>query len=73
MFDLLKKPVENQYLEVLRILVPPKVLVPIAISAQFERHCLYSIDNFPDPMHTKDFDIYNPVKISNFAKKTSTK
>ena len=34
-FHLLKKPVGNQYLEVLRILVPPEILVPLQISAQF--------------------------------------
>ena len=58
----------NQYLKVLRTLVPPEILVPIAISSQFERGCLCSTDNFPDPSHTKDFDIYDPVTISNFSK-----
>ena len=35
-----KKPVGNQYLKVLRILVPPEILVYLKISAQFERHSL---------------------------------
>ena len=34
-FRLLKKPVGNQYPYVLRILVPPEILVPVEISAQF--------------------------------------
>ena len=67
-FDLLKKPVGKQDLKLLRILVPPEILVPIVISAQFERRCLRSTDNFPDLLHTKDFDIYDPVAISNFPK-----
>ena len=29
--------------------------------------------NFQDPIHKSDFDIYGPVTISNFPKKTSTK
>ena len=32
-FHLLKKPVGNQCLKVLRILVPPEILVPLEISA----------------------------------------
>ena len=34
----------NQYLEVLRILVPPETLVLLEISAKFERHGLCSTD-----------------------------
>ena len=41
-FHFLKEPVANQYLEVLRILVPPEILVPLEICAQFERYCLSS-------------------------------
>ena len=43
-FHLLRKLVGNQYLEVLRILVPPEILVRLAIFAQFERHCLCSTE-----------------------------
>ena len=43
-FDLLEKSEEKQYLEVVTILVPPEILVPVAISAQFERHCLCSTE-----------------------------
>ena len=71
--DLLKKPVGNQYLGAVRILVPPEILVPTAISAQFQRCYLCWTDNFPDPIYKKDFGIYDPVVISNFAKKISTK
>ena len=41
-FHLLKKPVGKQDPEVLRILVPPEILVPLEISAQFETHFLSS-------------------------------
>ena len=37
-FHLLKKPVGKQYLKVLRIFIPPEILVPLEISVQFERH-----------------------------------
>ena len=67
-FHLLKNPVGNQYIEALRILVPPEILVPVEISAQFERHYLCSTEFFPDPVHQKDFDIYDPVTICNFPK-----
>ena len=39
-FHLLRKLAGNKYPEVLRILVAPEILVPLAISAQFERHRL---------------------------------
>ena len=68
MYDLQKKPVGNQYLEILRILVPPEILVPIAISAQFERHFYVKLHNFRYPVHKKDSDIYDPVTIFNFPK-----
>ena len=41
-FHLLKKPVGKQDPEVLRILVPREILVPLEISAQFETHFLSS-------------------------------
>ena len=43
-FHLLKKLVGNQYMEALRILVPPEIFVPLPISAQFERHSLCSTE-----------------------------
>ena len=39
-FYFLTKLVGNQYPELLTILVPPEILVPLAISVQFERHYL---------------------------------
>ena len=69
MFHLPRKLVGNQYLEVLRILVPREILVPLEIAAQFERHYLCSIEYFLDPIHQKDFDIYDQVAIFNFIKK----
>ena len=45
-FHLLKKPVGNQYLEVLRILVPLEILVSLQISAEFETHYLCSTEHF---------------------------
>ena len=44
-FHLLTKRVGNQYLEILRILAPPDILVPLEISAQFEKHSLYSTED----------------------------
>ena len=37
-FHLLKKPMGSQYLKVLNILVSPDILIPLEVSAQFERH-----------------------------------
>ena len=45
-FHLLKKPVGNQYLKVLRILVPSEILVHLEISAQYERQSLRSTEYF---------------------------
>ena len=73
MFRLLRKLVGNQYLEVVRIIVPPEILVPPDISAQFERNCLFQLNNFTDLIHKKDFDIYEPVAICNFPKKLEEK
>ena len=39
-----KKASRKPISEVLRILVPPDILVPLAISATFERDCLFSTD-----------------------------
>ena len=69
MFHLLKKPVENQYLEVLRTLVSPESLVPLQLSAQFESTTDVQLNIFRDPKHQKYFDIYDPVTIFNFPKK----
>ena len=69
-FHLLKKPVGNQYLKVLRILVPPEILIPLEISAQFEMHSLYvQLNIFLDPIHKKGFSIYGPVTTCNFPEK----
>ena len=43
-FDLLRKGVGNQNLEVRRILVPPEILVAIATLAKFKRHCICSTE-----------------------------
>ena len=72
-FHLRKKPLGNQYLEVLRILVAFEILVHLEISAQFGRHYLFSTEYFPDLIHKKDFDIYDPMTTFNFQKKTCTK
>ena len=68
MFHLLKNPVGNQYIEALRILVPPEILVPAEISAQFERYYLSSTEFFSRSRNQKDFDIYDPLTICNFPK-----
>ena len=43
-FDLLRKGVGNQNLEVRRILVPPDILVAIATLAKFKRNCICSTE-----------------------------
>ena len=43
-FHFLKNPEGNRYLEVLKILVPTEILVPLEIFAEFERHSLYSTE-----------------------------
>ena len=68
-FHLLKKPVGNQYLKVLRILVPTEILVPLQIFAQFERNSLCPTAYSPDLIHKKGFSIYDPVTICNFLEK----
>ena len=45
-FHLLKKPLGNQYPEVLRILVTPEILVPLEISVQFQKHSVCSTEDF---------------------------
>ena len=45
-FHFLERPVRNQYPKVLRILVPPEILVPLEISSQFERHSLCLTEYF---------------------------
>ena len=68
-FYLLKKLVGNQYLELLRILVPPEILVSLAIPANFSHTAYVQLINVQDPVHKTDFDIYNPVTISSFPLK----
>ena len=36
----------NQHLDVLRVLVPPHILVPLAISAKCDRDCMCSTDKY---------------------------
>ena len=54
-FHLLKEPVGKQYPEVLRILVPLDILVPLEISAQFVKHSLRSTENFSRSLTKKSF------------------
>ena len=68
-FHYLKKPVRKQYIKHIRILVPSKILVPLKISAQFERHSLFQLNIFRDPIHKNGFDISDPVTICNFPEK----
>ena len=41
-----KKASGNQYVNILRILVPPQILAHLVISVKLGRHCLCSIDLF---------------------------
>ena len=54
-FHLLKKPVRNQYLQVLRTLNTPKILVPLQMSAPFQRHYLCSTEYFSRSHTSKRF------------------
>ena len=49
LFHLLKMSVGNQYLNHLRILFPPEILVSLEISEQFERQSLCSTEYFFRP------------------------
>ena len=73
LFNLLKKPVWNQYLELLRISVPPEILVPWKFLLNLRGTTDVELNIFPYPIHKKDFDIYEPVTICNFPKKSSKK
>ena len=66
-FHLLTKLVGNQYLEVLRMLVPREILILLEISAQFERHYLCSTEYFSRSHTSKRF--YDQVTIPNFPKR----
>ena len=66
-FRFLKKPVGNQYPEVLRILVPPQILVLHKFLHNLRGTAYVQMNNFPDLIHKKDFDIYDPVTIYNFS------
>ena len=68
-FYLLKKPVGKQYLKIPRILIRPDILVPLEISAQFERYCLCSCEYFLRSIHEKGFSIYGLLTICNFPEK----
>ena len=68
-FHLLKELVGNQYLKVLRILVPPEILVPRKILHNLRVTPYVQLNIFPDPIHQKSFSIYDPVTICNFTEK----
>ena len=55
-------------MEVLTKLVATEILITIAIFAQVYSTCLCLIEEFPDPIYKKGFDIYDPVAIYNFPK-----
>ena len=73
LFHFLKRPAGNQYPEVLRILVPHKILVLQKLLYNLRCTTYVQLNNFPDPIHQKDFDIYDPVTIYNFPKKLAQK
>ena len=54
-FHLLEMSVGNQYLKDLRILVLPEILLPLEISAQFERHSLRPIEYLSTSQTKKRF------------------
>ena len=68
-FHLLRKLVGNQYPDVLRILVPPEILVLWKFLLNLRGSTYVQLNIFPDPILKKDFDIDEPVIICNFPKK----
>ena len=46
-FHLPEKVVGNQYLDVLRILVPPQITVSLHLSSKFDNYCQRKSDLFP--------------------------
>ena len=69
MFQLPETLVGNQYLEVLRILVPPQKLVPYLFLENLIGTTYVQLINFKGHTHKSDFDIYNAVTIFNFLEK----
>ena len=70
-FHLLKKPVGNQYLDVLRIFVPTEVLIPLEILRNLRGTTYVQGNIFPDPTHKKGPGpvSYDLVTIFNFLEK----
>ena len=68
-FHLLKKLVGNQYLKVLRILVPPEILVPLKFLHNLRGNPYVQLNIFQDTIHKKGFPIDDPVTICNFTEK----
>ena len=59
-------------MEDLRVLVPPKILVPLPFSAEFERTTSsVKLINFEGHKYKSDFDIYHAVTIFIFLQKAS--
>ena len=69
MFQLPETLVGNQYLEVLRILVPPQKLVPYLFLENLIGATYVQLINFKGHTQKSDFDIYNAVTIFNFPEK----
>ena len=68
-FGFTKKARGNQYLDVLRMLVLPWILVPLATPAKFRGNSYVQLMNLQDHRHESDFDIYLLVTISSFPQK----
>ena len=58
----------NQYLEVLRILVSLRFYFPQQFLHNLRGTAYVQLNNFPDPIQRKDFDIYVPATICSFPK-----
>ena len=69
MFQLPETLVGNQYLEVLRILVPPQKLVPYLFLENLIGGTYVQLINFKGHTQKSDFDICNAVTIFNFPEK----
>ena len=67
-FHFLKKPVGNEYIEIPRILAPPEILVLKTFLHNLSGSANVQLNIFPDPIHKKALDIYDPVRVDNFPK-----
>ena len=70
-FHFLKRIVRNKYPKVLRILVPPEILVPSKFLHNLRGTPYVQLNILPNAIHKSGLNISDPVTISNFPEKLS--